>query len=786
MKAHSFVRKTMVSAIAVACISSVEVIAQPMLEEVIVTATKREVGMQDVPISISVMGGEKIDEQGIQSLEDLAIYMPNVHIAEGGAGDQIFVRGVGSGINYGFEQSVGTFIDGVYFGRGQASRSTFLDVERVEILKGPQSTLFGKNTVAGAINITTRRSTEEFEGRIEATSEPEFDGWSSTLTLSGPLTDTLGARLVVKREETDGYMDNKFLNSDERGIENTVGRIVLDWRPTDDLDVSLKYETGESDADGRQDVVSIATDFAVSRYQAADPSFSADFGYDKSQKNIGGVRPDTAEHDSDWDIATLTAEWSLGEFTIKSITGYVNYEFSNYLDSDYGPLEFLGRGRDEEHEQFTQEFLLTSPQGERIEYLAGLYYQDEDLQHERYTDAILSAAGIGTGNLDASGLGSFDQDSETFSAFVQTTFHISDTFRAIVGARYSDDEKEFTKDAYVTDPFTDTPNNSLAGIYDQVLNFSTDHFMDSDGATVCKGVAYVCTYYPDFENERTEAHWTGDITLQWDATDDLMAYAKVGNGYKAGGFDEANGRGLLDAQEYGDEEVVSYEIGGKMEFWDGRARVNAAIFHSEYDDLQVSAFDGNAGFVVGNAGESEIDGFEIDGTFALTDEFTAMASIAYLDAEYADFSDAACNEPQVLEFIAAGGTRADCRQDLSGEALQFSPEWSGHLALNYATQLGSKMELKMSVDAMYSDDYEVANDLDPAVAQDSFSKINARIAIASLEDTWMIAILGKNLTDEETTTWGNDVPLASQGFSETYFQHIDAPRSYEVQVSYRF
>jgi len=771
---------------ALAMSAALEVAAQPMLEEVIVTATKRAESMQDVPIAISMMSGEKISEQNIQSLDDLAIFMPNVHIAEGGAGDQLFIRGVGSGINYGFEQSVGTFTDGVYFGRGQASRSTFLDVERVEVLKGPQSTLFGKNTVAGAINITTRRPSDEFEGIIEGTMEPEFDGWSTTLTLSGPLTDTLGARVILKREESDGYMDNTFTGDDERKAKDTVGRLVLGWTPTDTLDIYFKYEKGDSDTEGRQDVVSIATDSVVERYKAADPNFSASFGYDKSAENIGGVRPQPAFHDSDWDIYTLSAEWLVGEHTLKSITGYVDYEFSNYLDSDYGPLEFLGRGRDEKHEQFTQEFLLSSPTGGNLEYLAGVFYQDEDLKHDRYTDAVLSEAGIGNGNFDASGLGKFDQDSETWSGFTQITWNLGDSFRAIGGLRYSDDQKKMTKDAFVTDLFTDTPNQQLGGIYDQVLNFSTDHSMGSDGATVCKGIAYVCTYYPDFDNERTESHWTGDVTLQWDITDETMTYFKLGNGYKAGGFDEANGRGLVDAEEYGDETVITYELGAKLDLLGGRARMNLAVFYSEYDDLQVSAFDGNAGFVVGNAAESQVSGFEVDGSVALTDELTLAASLAYLDADYDSFEDASCNEPQVQEFISSGGVRADCRQDLSDESLQFSPEWSSHVSLDYARQLGSDLELRFGVDAMYSDSYEVANDLDPAVAQDSFTKINARIALTSMEDTWSVAVLGKNLTDEKTTTWGNDVPLASVGFSETYFQHIDAPRSYELQVRYRF
>lgn len=777
--------KMLVSALSLAVASTIAS-AQPMLEEVMVTATKREAGLQDVPIALSVMSGEKITEQGIGSLEDLAIFMPNVHIAEAGGGDQLFIRGVGSGVNYGFEQSVGTFIDGVYFGRGQASRSAFLDVARVEILKGPQSTLFGKNTIAGAINITSAGPTDEFEGIIEGSIEPEFDHWSTTLTLSGPLTETLGARFVVKRNETDGYMDNTLLDQDEVQGEDTVGRIVLDWLATDDVSVRFKYETGESDRTGRQNMISIATDFSIERYQVADPNFRPDYGYDKSMQNIGGLRPNTDVHESEWDISTLTVEWAMDSHTLKSVTGYVDYQFDNYLDVDYGPLAFLGRGRDETHEQFSQEFLLSSETGNALEYLAGLYYQTEDLQHDRYTDVILSAAGIGTGNLDASSSGAYGQDSETWSAFAQLTWHISDTFRVLGGLRYSDDEKEFEKHLYATDPFTSNRNNTLGGIYDQVLNFSTDHNFDSAGATVCKGVAYVCTDYPDFSNERSEDHWTGDVTLQWDVTDEMMTYFKIGNGYKAGGFDEDNTRGRLDVAEYEDETVQGVELGAKMDLWGGRARLNVAAFYSEFEDVQVSTFDGNAGFVVGNAAETETKGIELDGMVAVTDNLTLSGGLAYLKAEYSSYDDAACNEPQILDWIAAGGARSSCTQDLSGTPLQFAPEWSANLAADYYISLTDNLEMKLGLDAMYSDEYGVANDQDPLLDQDSYWKLNARVQLANVGDTWSLSLIGRNLTDEETTVWGNDVPLAAQGFSETYFQHIDAPRSYELQARYSF
>jgi iron complex outermembrane receptor protein len=234
MKKHQLKR----SAIAIAVASGLAAmpLQAQMLEEVIVTATKRAVGMQDVPIALSVMSGKKIAEAGITNLEDMAVFMPNVHIAEGSSSDSVFIRGIGSGVNFGFEQSVGTFIDGIYFGRAQASRSSFLDIERVEVLKGSQSTLFGKNTIAGAISITTAKPTDEFEGSIALTAEPEFGGQSATLTLSGPITDNFGARFVIKDEKSDGWMDNGAINQDEQQKDNQVARLVLAWQPTDDLD----------------------------------------------------------------------------------------------------------------------------------------------------------------------------------------------------------------------------------------------------------------------------------------------------------------------------------------------------------------------------------------------------------------------------------------------------------------------------------------------------------------------------------------------------------------------
>ncbi len=757
-----------------------------VLEEILVTATKRAVGMQDVPIALSVVSGEQIYERGMGTLEDLAVYIPNVLIAESIGGDQLFIRGIGSGENYGFEQSVGSFIDGVYFGRGQASRSAFLDIERVEILKGPQSTLFGKNTIAGAINITTARPTADFLGVMAGSIEPEFDGWETVLTVSGPLGDTLRGRLALKHEESDGYVRNTLLRRDEPQEENSVGRVSLDWDATADLNVFLKYEYGESEVTGRQLAVTIATEESTALYQTADPDFEAAFDYNKSAQGIDDPRARDESHDADWNIATLIGSWDIGGYNVRSTTGYVDYSFSNSIDADLGPLRFLARDRDETHEQFSQEFLLSSPLTGGLEYLAGIYFQDEDLASDRATHAVPSVLGIGTGDIDASSQGRFRQDTTTYSAFTQLTWHFNADWRLLAGIRYSHDEKKFTKAQYMAELFENDPSERLGAVYDGLLNFLTDHSFDESGAERCTGAAYTCEVDPDFDNERTEGHTTGDITLQWDATDGAMLYAKVGNGYKAGGFDEDNVRGFFDAQEYGDETVIGGEVGAKIGLLGGRGRLNTALFYNEFDDVQVAAFDGNSAFVVDNAAESESRGLEADLSLLVTEALTLRAAAAWLEASYKSFPDAACTNAQAREFEESGGQRNQCVQDLSGEELLFSPEYSGNIGLVYLLYPGDNLELQLGADILFSDSYQVSSDNDSAVEQDAYTKFNSRVALSSLDRRWMVAAIFKNITDEETTVFGGDVPLAELGFDETYLQFIDAPRSVEIQVRLEF
>jgi outer membrane receptor protein involved in Fe transport len=379
-------------------------------------------------------------------------------------------------------------------------------------------------------------------------------------------------------------------------------------------------------------------------------------------------------------------------------------------------------------------------------------------------------------------MNSFQQDADSWSVFAEGTFHVSDSFRITAGLRYSEDEKEMSKIAtsiYLNDwlqangyadQVTDTPRipvPALNLVYKNALNLAAAH---------------------DYTRQREEDHITGHVNFQWDMNNDAMVYLEIGNGYKAGGFDEDNGLGREvetvagitdDLADFEDESVETVEVGAKIDLADGRGRLNIAAYMSTYEDVQVSTFDGNASFVVGNAAESEVRGIETDVLFRLTEEITLNGAFAYLDATYKSFPGAGCNLAQTL--VAGRG----CTQDLSGQPLQFAPEYTANVGINYGTQLSSGILLSASLDYNWSDDVIVGADLDENLIQNSFGKLNARIAIAA-GDQWQIAVIGKNLTSEDTFMWGNDIPLGPQGFNGSYFKMIDPPRTVQLTARMNF
>ena len=768
-----------------------------VLEEVIVTAQKRVESLQDVPIAITAMSGEKIDDVGITGLEELTQYMPNITINNGAGTPNLFIRGVGSGTNSGFEQSVGMYIDGVYAGRGLlAAVPTTMDLERVEILKGPQGILFGKNTVAGAVNITTAKPTDEFEGMVEGLYEHDHGEQQYNLVLSGPLTDALSTRLAVRYDEIDGWWENVITGSRGPDQENLYARGSIRWEASDTLEINAKYEYGDFDRGSRPTVV-YQSDFEGRENVFGTIPFPVVSDRDKGAGDVDGGSVNTT------DVLAVTVDWELEFATLTSISAYSTYDYeSGPGNTDQGAVPALHRTKYEDYEQYSQEIRLVSPGGETLDWIAGAYYQQSELNISQRVDAIdfalsgpLSVGGALYG--EEPGVPStFDQDSDSWAIFGQGTWNATQTLRFSLGVRYNEETKDLDKERVADDLQIRLGNNTFF-------------------ANPLNGQLIADVRQHSFTNlSRDEDKWTFSGSVQWDAGDDAMLYASISTGFKGGGYDEAysgagyeirlanpftgeltgesvpgNDPSVLD---YESEEVIAYEIGAKMGLLDGAAEINVALFRMEYENLQTSSLVGDV-FRVGNAGESISQGLEVDGRWRVTERFTISAAAAYLDAYYEDFTGATCTIPQTTDpannpgCLGPDGTNIGAGesggQDLTDETLLFAPQWSATLNARYAMPLSEYLLLVGSVDINYEDTFYSALDLDPSTQHDDATIINARIALSSMDRDWSVALIGKNLTDEKTYVWNNDVPITD---SNSYFGLPQRPRSIAVQARYRF
>jgi len=738
------------------------------LDEIIVTATKRAESLQDVPIAVSVVSGDFLTEQSINKLEDATSFIPNVTVAKGNATDSIFIRGIGSGVNAGFEQSVGTFIDGVYFGRARSSRNPFFDLARVEVLKGPQSSLFGKNTIAGAFNVTTNRPTQDFEARLTGTFEPEYNGRSVEGIISGGLGDKVSVRLGTRYAKSDGYFENTLTGNDDPETDEYILRGQLLFEPTDNLEILLKAETSEFNRVGDSYALTQANPLIASLTSASDPSSNASFDYVRSGPGTGPIFGFEGD-DTNAQNYSGTVNWDLGNFTLTSITSHIEYDYEAARDVDYSSLNFLVLKEDQDYKAFGQELRITSPVSDTFEYIVGGFYSSEDLANSKGVDVnlnsvppvasfLVNVAGVPTAALTGRRNQRFSQDTTSWALFAQGTYHLADNLRLTGGLRYTEDEKESQKELFYSTINTNDVNPLISAVYPS-LGF---------------GVNQALT-----ERSRKEDAVSGEAIVEYDVNDDTLMFARYARGFKAGGFDEDNVQNTPASVEFESETVDAFEIGSKSTLLDGAMRLNLTAFYNTYDNLQVSTFDGVASFIVGNAASANTKGIEADLDYQVNENFDLKLAAAYLDAKYDEYPGG----PSVTQ---PDGTSAPS-QDLSGRPLQFAPKITINAVAGYETAIFEKWNGRIEVNGNYNDGYEVPGDLDPNLAQDSFFKFGARVSLFD-ENGLSLSVIGKNLTDEKTTQWGNDLPLSTLvgTTGNNYFQYIDPPRTVTFQVSKKF
>ncbi len=786
------------------------------LEEIVVTAQKRAESLQDVPISVSAMSGEKLAEAGIPSMGDFSAYVPNFNVTSNAIGDVISIRGIQSGILASIEQSVGTFVDGVYRGRGTQSRFSFLDVGTVEVLRGPQSTLFGKNTIGGALNITSAKPTEDFEAQISAMYEVEHEETELKGYVSGALSDTVRGRFAFQtRNMDDGWVENTYYDKSEPQTDEYAGRVSLEWDAADDLLISFKYEAGDWDNKGTPYDQQILT----AGSQALFGSLGADIAPGNGKTTIGNNTPgidygasQTFEGDSE--EMSLRADYDLSSGTLTGIFGYSAYEFNRDLDADFNPLDGVGFEEYEDYEQKSFEVRFVSELGNGFEFITGFYYQDSDLVANAKsnfnvdaTDADsfagpagfaaladhntvvgLGGPGLGipgyantvldpTNPTDVSAavnfvgsIGQFtraaqlSQNTESWAAFAQGTWELSDTVRATVGVRYGEEEKEA----------------------DQSVNcaqWDTFDLIDDAVCTATNPLGLVLGEFTphSFEKlQRDEEDWTYTMNVQWDITSDIMAYATVSTGTKSGGFNNFALTSSADEAEFEQEKVKSMEIGAKMSLLDGAAEVNFAVFDMDYDDLQASIFTGATGFKVENAATATVRGFEADGRWQVAEGLMLRGSLGYVDFEFDEYPNAGCTnaQKQALNFttflkppvgssvgnatavdLDGDGNTDTCEQNLKGGTNAFTPELTASVSLEHEMDIGSTLYLRTVLDANYLDDHHTAQDNDTLVYQDSYVLTNLTVTLGSQDERWDVSFVGRNITDEQYISYSNDMPL---------------------------
>ncbi len=788
------------------------------LEEIIITAQKRAESMQDVPVSVTSLTADKIEKAGIENIEDLTGFLTNIHFTQTGFSTQIRVRGIGSDNSQGFEQSVGMYVDGIYYGRAQLYRAPMMDLENAELLRGPQGTLLGKNSAAGALILNSAKPTDEFEGHVSLSNEFEFDGTEISGVLSGPLSDSVNARLALRSFEDDGYSYNEFRQRSEPQTDEKAIRISLDWQANEDLDFLLKVENSTFDTEGR--AIEITQDVAVPEIRAALAAVGQDFG-DASFSEVLQTLFSRPGFDDELDFVRATDYPESSENTIDNITLIGNYDYNDHIitftsgwlefdyeescDCDFIPVEIIPLDLREDYSQFSQEVRIASPVGEKVEWIAGAFYQEYDqtyFDNIEITSRNLLPIALGLPQFaDTAAPRNFSQESTAWAVFGQATYQLTDTWAITLGGRFTQEEKSAEKSIRLERPSTGEEITDLetALIYWEVFASESEALTLPFGGHNASG-------------SRDESRFLPLVNVMWQPNDDTLAYFRYTEGFKAGGFDPRSNTvgpdiiepslfdfsGLtpdeitarqaeIEAQttsrnaipenqffEFENEDATSYELGLKTSFLDGRGEINLALFLTDYENLQISQFDGAVGFNVGNAAETRTQGLEIDGRFLLNQYFSASYGVSFLDFEYIDFRNGNCYVGETPDGIDTTGDGVINTCDYTGRRGVYTPEYTFNFALDYNQSLTDSIDILGGVDIQYVDDQDVHVNLDPTGRIDAYTLLGARLGLGG--DSWTITLRGSNLLDEEIISYSANVPLANNFGNNTQYSFIRAPR----------
>jgi iron complex outermembrane receptor protein len=748
------------------CLSCLSVAAEPVpLEEVLVTAERYQSPLREVPVSVYVVTGESIDQADVKNMSALSFSVPNLVVADGAINTNIYMRGIGSGSNRGFEQSVGMFIDEIYMGRANQYRAPFLDLQQVEVIRGPQGALLGKNTIAGAVVLSTRKPDldETFAASVSAELEPEQDGKSVTAIVSGALSDQWAARFVNKTASNQGYWHNTFNDDDEIQVDESINRLSLLYQPSDNWRFDAKFEHAEVNSDGSslqlRELEELTPLSALLQAQmfVVDPQLETELDANKSVDNYG--RP--VYRNQVTDNALVSAYFEAEKVQVTYTLGYSGFDSDESQDLDYSPLSFVGVDDERDFNQWSQELRFKHEFNASSQFQWGLYWQDQNFdgnfqEHLGLPDigpvwaGLFASIGIDPTVIPPTPFTrntSFQQESKTRALFAEWQWQFAERWSLFLGGRYNSESKKYQR----------------VSSQDEFLNPGIPASLP---AQVTANVFNVNVLSPAFNDKREENDFLPAVKLWWGLNASTNAYAKIESGAKSGGFN-AVADAAPDEQEYEDEQATTFEIGSKSVFFDNTISLNSAIFYTEIDDLQMTVLN-DTRFLVGNAAQSISQGVEVDGRWRIDDAWQLSAYGAYLDAFYKDFEDGPCT---ARKSVAGAST---C--DLSGATTLFAPEWNAGLQLDYEYGLSAGIDMIAGLGISYSSDYSVNADLDPIDSQAAYTKYDAQLGLRA--NHWELMLIGKNISDETIVNYGVDIPLVPGGHAA----YLAAPRSYVLRL----
>ncbi|MFD1217018.1 TonB-dependent receptor [Microbulbifer celer] len=711
--------------------------ADPQLEEVTVTAQKREQSLQEVPVAVTAISSDQLMQNGVSDLTDVQKLSPNTTLqASRGTNSTLtaFIRGIGQQDPlWGFEPGVGIYIDDVYIARPQGAVLDILDVERVEVLRGPQGTLYGKNTIGGAVKYVTKKMTGDTEVNIGGTLG-SYNQRDIKVAASTAISETVNIGGAIASFQRDGFGENVRTGEDQYNKDVLSGRFAVEWNPSDTVWVRLA-------GDKTIDESAPKHGYRLVEGLAGEPVLNSVYDTESNMP---------AENLVETSGMSLTAEWQMSDsVTVKSITAHRTGETETAIDFDSVNRPDFDVPAYYEDDQTTQEFQLIW-EGDNADLVSGLYYYTGTAAGA--FDAVLGYVNLNDPEAEPTlPVGLTQQvagsvDTTSLSAYAHYNWRFAEDWNLSLGGRYTKDEKD-----------AEVFKANFAGLYSPTF---AGKYNPGQPAAIFLGAL------TDYENSDSWGQFTPHVGLDYQIDDDTMVYATYSAGFKSGGFDMRGDASVLPSTVDGfdPETVDTYELGVKSDLFSNRLRLNAAAFRADYNDMQVTVqqFTPGGGFssAVLNAGEARIQGLELEATLAMTDNLLANLTLGLADTEF-------------LEFISGGVDVSDERD------MQNTPDTTAMFQLNYSMVMDNGAELVFLPTVSYRADtqiFETPSILD----QEAYTLVDMTATYYSPSGDWNMSLVGKNLADKEYR-------IAGYGFGGAFDTGFyGAPRTIALTGSYNF